>query len=76
MDIKTKFNINDIAFLLAQGKIVEVQITEIHINIYPKRTSIIYEYGSILDSTKAEEVFLFKTKEDLIQDLLDRFDNA
>lgn len=75
MELKTKLNPNDKAFVLSKGKIVHVNIEQIGIGIYKNnRTYINYGTQPVDGSSKRtewfEEKLIFKTKKELTQSLI------
>lgn len=72
MDIKTKYNINDIVYFLYDNKIQSGDITRIHISVRQGAQSEKYD-GSIVPGSgefiNLKKDMLFKTKEALIASL-------
>lgn len=67
MEIKTKFNINDEIWTMADNKAVTGIIKSISINIISNKTEI--NYVMMFNNRIREESKCFKTKEELLKSL-------
>lgn len=70
MTIKTKFNVGDSVFFIKDGKVQQIEITDIRIDINKNDTNIEYIIGnSAFNYDICKEELLFSTKEELINSL-------
>ena len=76
MEAKTKFNISEYLYTIHENRIVEVKVEEIKIVITEHFDNIFYKVFSFEHDMKETftvgEYDLFKTKEELIKELIRR----
>lgn len=66
MEVNSKYNINDVVWIVNKNKVIQQKIQGIEITAYKDKTEI--EYTFIGDS-KLPEDRVFKTKQELIDSL-------
>lgn len=66
MEVNTKFNINDIVWVVSDNKVIQQKVRGIEISVEKKVITITY---SLLDDSKYTETELYKTKQELIDAL-------
>ncbi len=67
MEVKTKFNIGDIVFLISNNKVSSQKVTGLAIDVEDGKVEV--SYSLTFSESKVDESKLFKTKEELINSL-------
>jgi hypothetical protein len=67
MEVKTKFDIDDIVFLISNNKVSSQKVTGFAIDVEDGKVEISYSLN--FSDSKIDESKLFKTKEELINSL-------
>lgn len=66
MEVNTKFNINDIVWVVSDNKVIQQKVRGIEISVEKKVITITY---SLLNDNTYTETELYKTKQELIDAL-------
>ena len=70
MEIKTKFNEGDYAFLMRHDKVLRIKVEKIHIKVSRGLTKINYDlFSHTLQMHDVTENGLYKTKQELLDSL-------
>lgn len=67
MEVKTKFDIGDIVFLISNNKVSSQKVTGLAIDVEDGKVEV--SYSLTFSESKVDESKLFKTKEELINSL-------
>lgn len=67
MEVKTKFDIGDIVFLISNNKVSSQKVTGLAIDVEDGKVEV--SYSLTFSESKIDESKLFKTKEELINSL-------